>query len=670
MKFEDSNPKRLKAAIKAGLVPKPTFERQPIPPAKTYQFLAPSEMTGDKWFVYDAESYANYFCVSFKCLDTGKVITFEDSDYYGYRINNCDVTQELWTQWLSFIIFRYTLIGFNSRSYDMPICLCAAAGVRAPMLCQITEDIITHDMPLYEVERKYGVKTPQVNHIDLIEVTPLQGSLKLYSARLHCERIQDLPYPPLSVLSLQQMYDVRDYNVNDLDNTELLWLDLKDQIELRVALGLEYGVDLRSRSDAQIAETVIGSELEKLGCKAKPPEWPAGTQFYYKVPDFVSFKTAQLQQVLEAVRTAPFTIAANGYAENPIIEKLKARIGNCVYRLGLGGLHSSEECMALEADENTLIIDRDVARYYPSIILNQELYPTHLGPAFLTVYNGIVTKRDMAKVVKDKKTDGSLKIVINGTFGKLGNQYSILYSPDLLMQVTITGQLCLLMLIEAIELAGLPVRSANTDGVVILCPKDRYKDLDTVVMMWENLTGFVTEETRYKGLYCRDVNNYIAVKEDGSCKLKGIYAEVGSALNSPLSKNPEAYICSMAVQAFLSHGTPIRQTIELLGENVETEYYPTPMSRFVCIKNVKGGGEKDGVYLGKVVRWYYAEGERTGINSVISGNQVAKSEGGKPCMIMPDHLPTDIDLDKYVADAEKELYNLGVLKRLATGTLI
>lgn len=671
MKFEETSPKRLKAAIKAGLAPKPTFEAQAIPPAKSYVFMSPAELVGDKSFVYDAESYANYFCIGFKCLDTGKIISFEDSDYYGYRINNETVTQEEWCRWLSFIIYRYTIIGFNSRSYDMPICLCAASGVRAPMLCQITEDIITNDMPLFEVERKYGIRTPQVNHIDLIEVAPLQGSLKLYSARLHCERIQDLPYPPLSHLTIEQMFDVRDYNINDLDNTELLWLELKDQIDLRVELGREYGVDLRSRSDAQIAETVIGSELEKLGIKGKPPEWLEGEQFYYNIPDFVYFKTKQFQQVLETIRTTPFTIGKSGYADCPKeIERLKPRLNNCVYRLGAGGLHSSEECMAVEADENTLIIDRDVASYYPYIILNQGLFPRHLGEPFLKVFRNIVDRRINAKREGRKKEEKSLKITINGTFGKLGNPFSLLYSPDLLIQVTMSGQLCLLMLIEAIELAGIPVVSANTDGVVIACPKDRYKDLDAVIIMWEERTGFITEETRYKGIYARDVNNYIAVKEDGSCKLKGVYAEVGSALGSPLSKNPEAYIVSMAVQAFLAHGTPIRQTIELLGENVETEHYPTPMSRFICIKNVKGGGEKNGTYLGKVVRWYYAANERGGINSVISGNQVAKSDGGKPCMIMPDYFPTDIDIDKYVAEAEKELYNLGVLKRLTTGTLL
>src|SRR6478609_3841680 len=65
----------------------------------------------------------------------------------------------------------------------------------------------------------------------------------------------------------------------------------------------------------------------------------------------------------------------------------------------------------------------------------------------------------------------SKKIEINGSFGKFGSKWSALYSPDLLIQVTITGQLCLLMLIEQLEAAGVQVCSANTDGIVMRYPR-------------------------------------------------------------------------------------------------------------------------------------------------------------------------------------------------------
>jgi hypothetical protein len=212
-----------------------------------------------------------------------------------------------------------------------------------------------------------------------------------------------------------------------------------------------------------------------------------------------------------------------------------------------------------------------------------------------------------------------------------------------------TGQLGLLLLIEAIELAGFQVVSANTDGFVTKVPKVRYDEYNSVIAEWERQTGFETEETRYRALYSRDVNNYIAVKEDGSCKAKGTYSERGSALNSALSKNPEALICSDAVQAFLSKGTSIEETIEQC----------TDIRRFVVVRNVRGGGHKDGYYLGKVVRWYYAEDVFGIIQYVGSGNKVSNSEGGKPLMELPNELPSDIKYSWYIEKAYSILGDIG-----------
>jgi hypothetical protein len=302
-----------------------------------------------------------------------------------------------------------------------------------------------------------------------------------------------------------------------------------------------------------------------------------------------------------------------------------------------------------ESSQRYFIVEFDVSSFYPAIILNNNLYPQHLGEAFIKVYRQIVNKRLRAKLDNDKVVSDGLKITINGTFGKLGNVYSRMYSPDLLMQVTLTGQLALLMLIESIELANIPVISANTDGVLIKCPVERYEDLKTIVFLWEDKTGFNTEEGRYKAIYSRDVNNYLWLKHDGSIKTKGVYSDKGSALNSPLSKNPECQIISDAVQALLAHNVPLRETI----------YNCTDIRKFVAVRTVKGGAEKNGVYLGKAIRWYYAEGETGTINYVVSGNNVPKSEGAKPLMTLPPMLPVDLDFGYYLREAQEALFDIG-----------
>ena len=252
-----------------------------------------------------------------------------------------------------------------------------------------------------------------------------------------------------------------------------------------------------------------------------------------------------------------------------------------------------------------------------------------------------------------------IKIAANGIFGKLGERFSRIYSPQLLLQVTITGQLALLMLIERIEAIGVPVVSGNTDGIILKYPKARKQEVMEAIGLWESDTQFETEETKYKAVYSRDVNNYIAIKYEQDetaeflddrlgVKTKGCFAERGSALNSVLSKNPENLIVNDSVIRYLVDKTPVNETIKNCKD----------FRRFVRIRTVKGGGCKGDEYLGKIARWYYAENETEAINYVLSGNKVANTEGAKPAMDLPDSIPSDINYKYYIKEANEILYKL------------
>jgi hypothetical protein len=163
---------------------------------------------------------------------------------------------------------------------------------------------------------------------------------------------------------------------------------------------------------------------------------------HYNLPAFVRFTTPSLCSLLETVLSARFDLDATGSPIMPkSIEKLTVKIGRTIYKLGMGGLHSTEKSVSYFAGDDETISDNDVESFYPRIILNQKLFPAHLGEAFLKVYEMLVNKRLDAKRNKLKIIADALKIVINGSFGKLGNKYSTLYSPQLMLQVTITGQL-------------------------------------------------------------------------------------------------------------------------------------------------------------------------------------------------------------------------------------
>lgn len=292
--------------------------------------------------------------------------------------------------------------------------------------------------------------------------------------------------------------------------------------------------------------------------------------------------------------------------------------------------------------------------------------------------------------------DAGGKIQINGTFGKTGSPYSILFAPEMLIQTTLTGQLSLLMLIEWHESYGIRIVSANTDGIVMKCPRDKLHISEGLVAEWEARTGLKMEETRYRAVYSRDVNNYFAVKHDGEVKRKGEYSKAG--LNE--KKNPDVEICSDAVAEYLANGTPLAQTIFTCRD----------IRKFVTIQKVNGGGVKmwghgpdknalvrdmeptliangwtkegrkyrkgDAVtdartayascfapqlpeYLGKVVRWYYGTRSPGPIVYASNGNTVSLSYGARPCMTLPDDFPDDIDYDWYIHKANDILKDVG-----------
>lgn len=641
-------------------------------------------------FVFDVECYRNFFYVAFKCLSNGKFVAFERSPDFDFP--------ELKLRWM---LWRFCLVGFNSSTYDIPMVELAAAGLSCNDLKEASDFIIksgqnwgTKKVTPFDIEKKYRIQIGRYNHIDLFNVCPVNGgvsanpaSLKLYAGRLHAARMQDLPFPESHILTAEDAAIVRPYCCNDLANTELLFNELAPELKLRMEMSDEYGIDLRSKSDAQVAEAVINSELQKvLGYYPRKPTLEADTVLAYNVPDFISYRSPQLQAVLQTVRDARFYLDGLGSPiMPPELEKLKVSIGGSIYKLGMGGLHSNEKKVAHFANDEIIIADNDVESFYPRIILNQRLFPPHLGEAFLQVYNQIVETRIHAKAeaAKAKKAGDkagakrwktiadSLKITINGSFGKLGNKYSTLYAPQLMLQVTITGQLVLLMLIEMLEEARISVISGNTDGIVSKYHKDRHNEVRAIIAEWEQRTNFKTEETRYKAVYSRDVNSYIAIKEDGGdpearfldeqlgCKTKGAYCERGSALNSILSKNPEALVCSDAVISFLKNGTPVEKTIRKCKD----------IRRFISVKNVKGGGEKNGVYLGKVVRWYYPKGETGHISYVGSGNKVGKTDGARPLMDLPTEFPDDVNYEWYINEAIDMLYDCGGLRKAETASL-
>ena len=591
--------------------------------------------------ILDCEVYANYFLIMFKSLESGRYAAFDM--FEGQELNRKRVIQ---------LMKEDTTVSFNGNGYDIHIIAAALEGWPCDAIKRLSDEIIKSNLPSWQVAKNNRLRVRHDwDHIDVIDVAPGKAGLKIYGGRMGAKKLQDLPIAPDALISPEQRVELRRYCKNDLDTTEALYRSLEPAIKLREQIGAQYGgIDLRSKSDAQIAEAVIKYRLnEYTGRTYKPRKVAVGHACRYGDPKIVSFQGDELQKVFHRILKSDFPVVSNGSVKMPEwLQKTKIRIGQTDYQMGIGGLHSCEKGQSVVAGLDQILADFDVASYYPSIILKLKLAPKDMGSDFLLIYQDIVTERLQAKARGDKLTADTLKIVVNGSFGKLGSMYSALYAPELMIQTTITGQLCLLMLIEWVESVGARVVSANTDGIVILCDKSREKWLEEVMFDWMLTTSFELERSDYRSIHSRDVNNYMAVKPDGKVKRKGVYAE------PVLSKNPDFTIVTDAVAAFLSKGKPVEDSIRASADP----------KGFVTVRQVTGGGLWRGEYLGKAVRFYYSTevGADECISYAKNSNKVPRSDGAKPMMDLPDELPGDVDYARYIEMAQEALKDMGVMK--------
>lgn len=587
--------------------------------------------------ILDTEVAPNWFLLSMMDTETGKVRTFERTAEQAFDGKTVDA-----------IMRKYLTGSFNGNNFDLILITAAIRGSSTKHLKALCDAIIVKKQPAWCVARENDLQIPKAwDHIDIIEVAPGQSGLKIYGGRMHAPTMQDLPFDPNEDVTQEQIDAIKAYCVNDLRLTAMLFEKLRPQVELRVSMSKQYGQDLRSKSDAQIAETVILSELQKItGDKYRAPKMPDGYTFSYKDPGFLAFKTPELQEVYKRILAERFGISAYGQVQMPEwLRTTPIEFSGAKYQLGIGGIHSCEKSQYVKAQEGWIVEDRDVASYYPNIILGQTLYPDQLGKDFITVYQSIVDRRLRAKREGDSVTADTLKICVNGSFGKLGSQYSALYSPDLLIQVTVTGQLALLMLIESLTLSGVKVISANTDGIVLHYPEHLFDTVETICFEWSLNTSYTLEATRYKAIASRDVNNYVAVTTKGKVKGKGCFA------SASLAKNPDFQIIYFAVAKQVAEGVPYAETIRACDD----------IRQFVTVRRVNGGAVWRDEHLGKAVRFYISSSvpESESIHYATNGNRVPKSAGAKPMMVLPDVLPTDIDYAYYEKEAEKLLIEIG-----------
>lgn len=243
-----------------------------------------------------------------------------------------------------------------------------------------------------------------------------------------------------------------------------------------------------------------------------------------------------------------------------IAESLNVVIDGLVYVFGTGGIHASIESQVVSSDDDNLIVDWDVASFYPNLAIKNKIFPQHLSEQFCDIYEYLYNERVKIKQqmkhykygsTEYKQLDtqqGMLKLALNGTYGASNDKFSPFYDPKFTMMITINGQLSLCMAVEKmLKFKDVQIIQCNTDGFTLKLRRDDVDESCEIVKWWEAVTKLELERNDYSKMIIRDVNSYIAVYEDGKLKNKGAYEWD----NLPHHKNQSGLVIKKAAEEYL-----------------------------------------------------------------------------------------------------------------------
>jgi hypothetical protein len=543
-------------------------------------------------------------------------------------------------------------------------------------IAQKAADII-HDAN-YDVFPEYREEWLTLKQIDVFKVNHYDNknrmvSLKRLEFEMDLENIEEMPiHHTKTNMTDEDIQLTKDYCKNDVmatyefykvttGNTEHPLYKGNNQIELRQDIEEEFGIPCLNYSDSKIGDEMI----KKFYCQEKNIQYSdlprkglfrTEVKVRHCIADYITFQTPKLQEFLKTISKEKLTI------KDEFKESLE--FYDNIYTFAKGGLHTENKPKIFEADADHIIVDWDVSSYYPAIIINNGKYPHHLGPEFLRGYKTMFDKRLELKPLakKDKKIKGivgALKLAVNSVYGKSSDMQSWIYDRQLTMFTTITGELSLLMLIEAYELAGINIISANTDGVTIKVHNDKVEKMHELNKWWMDLTSYELERTDYSKIIFSTVNDYLAIKTDGEIKKKGDFLT-----DFELHKNKSARIVNIALEHFFVNDVPVADTIR----NHTNIYDYCLRQKASKDFHYEGHSKETKTVYNKLIRYYVSNtGEKLlkvkNENSDSTAVDVSQVEAGEWLMTVCNYLKPNHPLDNinhayYIERAERIIHKI------------
>ena len=457
------------------------------------------------------------------------------------------------------------------------------------------------------------------------------------------------------------------YNKNDVFLCCEMVRQKPDEVILRYSLGHAYGINFLCSARSNIADKLLNkfyaerSGLHEDAFKNLRTQRTA-LSFNKIIFPHIKFKTKQLQDLLEEMKKVVI------YRTNKDSFVREIDFYGTTYTLATGGIHTQDKPVILKSTDKYVYVHHDYTSYYPSIMISYEVVPAHLNrKVFAKMVDYFKQTRVKCKHTDDK--DGfvvpgvhnklaaeALKIVINAIYGKYGYENFWLYDRLAQMRVTINGQLMTMTLCESLELAGIHVVSANTDGIVIKLPYDKVDIYNQICKEWNETNKMSADDEHYKMLVSLNVNNYFDIQSNDKIEYKG--ALDPKQYIKDLKKGYDMPVVATAVFEYFAHGKSVMETLRNHKDILDFCKTQNVGRQFEVVYQKVVNGKVVDIHSQRHVRFYVStkgvvimkEHVNTGARSVLAS--------GKPVQILnllddKDISERNIDYAYYYEEAYK-----------------
>lgn len=535
--------------------------------------------------IYDCETFPNYFVFKYSWVsDVRRHIeagTLDQCPVYEFEISFRRDDRAGYFNFINWMIQNDgELVGFNNVGFDWPVCDFIYQNIQTVEAGAIYQKA----MSIIQSGDRFGsIIWPSdrlVKQVDLYMIHHFDNKAKTQSLKglefnMRSKSIVDMPVEVGTYLTEEQIDNlVSPYGDHDVRETGRFALISGPNVKFRRELSEQIEGDVLNFNDTKIGKQMFIQRLGDKACyervngrKAPRQTRRASINLGAIIFPYIQFQQPEFQRVLAWLKTQTITETKGALSD------VSATINGFTFHFGTGGIHGSVSSRAFYSDDVYMIEDVDVAALYPSIAIENNLYPEHLGPQFVTVYRGVRAER--GNHAKGTPMNSGLKLANNGVYGDSNNEYSPLFDPQFTMTITINGQLLLCKLAEMLmTVPTLQIIQINTDGITYRVARSMSDLIASILTQWERWSCLVLEKAHYGRMFVRDVNNYVAETEPDAkgktkTKLKGAYwypvkfpDDISNASPSAWYKDLGSPVIQRAVEAYLLRGVPIEQFIE------------------------------------------------------------------------------------------------------------